>query len=60
MYVQTKWGSSDQLFILIKPTADAPLNHVVDVLDEMMINEVKRYAMIPISTAVDSFVLGRM
>lgn len=37
------------LVIIIKPTDDANYKNVVDVLDEMTICEVKRYAMIEIS-----------
>ena len=34
------------LFVLIKPTAEASYERVVDVLDEMTINKIARYAMI--------------
>ena len=36
---------SDDLFITIKPDKDASYKNVVDVLDEMTINDIKRYAM---------------
>jgi biopolymer transport protein ExbD len=39
----------DDLVIVIKPGADATYRDVVDILDEMTINDVKRYAMVDIS-----------
>jgi len=36
----------DDLFITIKPDKDASYKNVVDVLDEMTINDIPRYAMI--------------
>ena len=36
----------DDYFITIKPDKDANYKNVVDVLDEMTINDIKRYAMI--------------
>jgi len=37
---------ADDLFITIKPDADATYKNAVDMLDEMSINDIKRYAMI--------------
>ncbi|MFM7839718.1 MAG: ExbD/TolR family protein [Chitinophagaceae bacterium] len=37
------------LVVVIKPTAEATFRNVIDILDEMSINEVKRYAMVDIS-----------
>jgi biopolymer transport protein ExbD len=36
----------DDLFIIIKPDKDATYKNAVDVLDEMTIDDIKRYAMI--------------
>jgi biopolymer transport protein ExbD len=37
---------ADDLYIIIKPDKDATYKNAVDVLDEMTINDVKRYSMI--------------
>lgn len=39
----------DDLVIVIKPGPDATYKDVVDILDEMTINDIKRYAMVDIS-----------
>lgn len=39
----------EDLVMIIKPTADATYKNTVDILDEMTINEIKRYAMVDIS-----------
>lgn len=39
----------DDLVMIIKPTQDATYKNTVDILDEMTINEIKRYAMVDIS-----------
>jgi biopolymer transport protein ExbD len=39
----------EDLVVIIKPTADATYKNTVDILDEMTINEIKRYAMVDIS-----------
>lgn len=41
--------SSEDLVMIIKPTPDATYKNTVDILDEMTINEIKRYAMVDIS-----------
>jgi biopolymer transport protein ExbD len=44
--------------VVIKPTPDATFKNTVDMLDEMSINEVKRYAMVDISA--DEYQLVRL
>lgn len=39
----------EDLVVIIKPTSDATYKNTVDILDEMTINEIKRYAMVDIS-----------
>jgi len=39
----------DDLVIIIKPSEDATYKNTVDILDEMTISEIKRYAMVDIS-----------
>jgi len=39
----------EDLVVIIKPTEDATYKNTVDILDEMTINEIKRYAMVDIS-----------
>jgi biopolymer transport protein ExbD len=39
----------EDLVMIIKPTPDATYKNTVDILDEMTINEIKRYAMVDIS-----------
>lgn len=48
----TKKKSTDpkDFVVVIKPTPDATYRNTVDILDEMSINEVKRYAMVDISS----------
>ena len=55
--VQAKWGDKDMLLVLIKPLPGANYKHVVDVLDEMLINDVKRYTIMKADTPVDSMVV---
>jgi biopolymer transport protein ExbD len=40
--------SPDDFVVVIKPTAEATYKNTVDILDEMTINEVKRYALVDI------------
>ncbi len=48
----TKKKSTDpkDFVVVIKPSPDATYRNTVDILDEMSINEVKRYAMVDISS----------
>jgi biopolymer transport protein ExbD len=43
--VQTRFGKRSETIILIKPTAEASYRNIVAVLDEMLINDVKRYVL---------------
>jgi biopolymer transport protein ExbD len=44
-----KSTNPEDLVVIIKPTPDATYKNTVDILDEMTINEIKRYAMVDIS-----------
>jgi len=44
--VQQKFGSKNDLLILIKPTNQSNYKNIIDVLDEMKINDVKKYMII--------------
>lgn len=44
-----KTTAADDLVVILKPTADATYKNTVDILDEMTIAEIKRYAMVDIS-----------
>jgi biopolymer transport protein ExbD len=44
-----KSTNPEDLVMIIKPTVDATYKNTVDILDEMTINEIKRYAMVDIS-----------
>jgi biopolymer transport protein ExbD len=41
--------NADDLFIIIKPTKSATYKNVVDILDEMTISDIKRYALVKIT-----------
>ena len=41
-----KTTPADDLYIIIKPDKDATYKNAVDVLDEMTINDIKRYSMV--------------
>ena len=42
-------GGRNEMMVLIKPTSNATYKNTVDALDEMLINAVKRYAILEIS-----------
>ncbi len=42
-------GDDEKLMVVIKPTSNCNLKNTVDVLDEMTLNNVRRYAMVDIS-----------
>jgi biopolymer transport protein ExbD len=54
--VQEQWGDKDQLFIMIKPLPGSTVKNIVDVLDEMTINDVKRYAILEPNDPIDSLI----
>lgn len=39
------FGDKSELFVVIKPTTESSYKNVVDALDEMLINDVKRYVL---------------
>lgn len=47
--VQQKYGDANETVLLIKPTDDASYSNVVDALDEMLINNVKRYVLMDVN-----------
>jgi biopolymer transport protein ExbD len=54
--VKAQWGDQDELFIMIKPLPGSNVKNIVDVLDEMNISDVKRYAILEPNDPVDSLV----
>jgi|APCry1669188879_1035177.scaffolds.fasta_scaffold77685_2 biopolymer transport protein ExbD len=55
--VAQRWGNQDELFILIKPLPDSKYRNMVDVLDEMAITGVKRYAIIDEFNEIDDLII---
>lgn len=53
--VATKYGSPDQMMVLIKADDHAQYDNVVNVMDEMLINRVARYAIVDISPAETTY-----
>lgn len=54
--VEAQWGDREQLFVMIKPLPASTVRNIVDVLDEMTINDVKRYAILAPTDPIDSLV----
>ena len=50
----------DELFVMIKPLPGSKLKNTVDVLDEMTISDVKRYAILEANDPIDSLVALRV
>lgn len=54
--VKAQWGDQDELFIMIKPLPKSKYKNIVDILDEMNITGVKRYAILPPNDPIDSLI----
>lgn len=54
--VQAQWGDQDLLFVMIKPLPSSTVKNIVDVLDEMTISDVKRYAIMEPNDPIDSLI----
>ncbi len=54
--VEEQWGDREMLFVMIKPLPSSSVKNIVDVLDEMTISEVKRYAIMEPNDPIDSLV----
>ncbi len=54
--VGEQWGDPEQLFVMIKPLPGSNVKNIVDVLDEMTITDVKRYAILAPNDPIDSLV----
>ena len=57
--VQQQWGNKDELFVMIKPLPDSKYRNMVDILDEMAITGVKRYAIIDDFSEIDKLVAAK-
>ena len=58
--VAAQWGSQDELFVLIKPLPQSDYRNLVNVLDEMAINGVKKYAIIDEFNGPDSMIVKQV
>lgn len=58
--VKARYGSSDDLFLIIKPLDQSHLEYLVNVLDEIVITNVKHYAIVNEKTVADSVIMGKM
>lgn len=55
--VESQWGSKEKLFVIIKPLPGASFKNMIDVLDEMLINDVKLYTITPPVSMTDSLIV---
>jgi biopolymer transport protein ExbD len=52
--VRQKLGKEDDMFIIIKPTSGSSVKNIVDIMDEILINAIKHYAIIePLNEDLD-------
>lgn len=54
--VGEQWGDPELLFVMIKPLPASSVKNIVDVLDEMTISEVTRYAIMEPNDPIDSLI----
>ena len=54
--VEQQWGDKHDLFVMIKPLPQSTYKNIVDVLDEMTINDVTRYAILEPNDPIDSLI----
>jgi len=54
---ESKKYSPDEFVVIIKPTKESSYKNTVDVLDEMIINNIKKYAMRDITKEEQKFVM---
>jgi biopolymer transport protein ExbD len=52
-------ADAEELFLIIKPSADASYENVVNLLDEVMVNNVKRYAIVEADASEIAFMAAR-
>lgn len=58
--VEAQWGNKDELFVLIKPLPKSDYRNLVNALDEMAINGVKKYAIIDEFNFADSTIIQQV
>ena len=52
-------GDDKKLMVMIKPTAAASFSNMVDMLDEMKICDMKRYALMDVDEREEKMIAGR-
>ncbi|MES2645372.1 MAG: hypothetical protein V4717_00755 [Bacteroidota bacterium] len=52
-------GDDEKLMVMIKPTATSNFNNMVDMLDEMKICGVKRYALMDVTVLENQLITNR-